>query len=68
MPKKMMTQMEYVADNGQSCPKCRGETLDFSNSDMDIGRFSEDVVCLSCDFEFVRVFVVSGFERKEEDE
>lgn len=62
MPK--MSKKEYQKTQGQLCPNCRGELLEFTDSVNDIGEFRETVECLSCLATFERIFKLECYRLK----
>ncbi len=57
----MMSNEDYVKTNGQLCPACRGDDLEFTDPENHIGAFMESVAC-RCGFEFKRLFSLAGYE------
>ena len=60
----MMSNEDYVKTDGQLCPACRGDELEFSEGENPGGAFVESVSC-GCGLEFKRVFTLTGYEVKE---
>lgn len=57
----LVTQTEFVADAGQSCPRCFSDNLAFHERENDFGVVMEKATCIACSFSFERIFELTGY-------
>jgi len=65
--KKRVSQKEFIASDGNICPKCRGEDISWGELEINGNEVQQMGRCGECGNRFIAYYILKGFFKLEEN-